>query len=198
MTDFTGSDTWHTTITGPSAAEDVTHLSVVDMGTLQADREIWLKNRLVGCTRRIEVARVSSGTSAEVMDLVTGLGPSITTFTDVPGVSITLANAVLTGDIIICEVSIVAGHQATDGALSTDRMELAITGSGTSGCVFVLSSVAGAWQTVQPRHMEIRGSDGSAPTIKLRARCATTENDIAMLWGPWDFTVLHLRPVAAP
>lgn len=195
-TDFTGSDTWHTTITGPSTSEYVTAASVIDPLTLQADREVWLFNRLLTCTQLVEVARASSGTSAEVMNLISMLGAGITTFTDVPGFEIALSNAVLTGDIILCEVSVVAGHEGT--TLSTDRLELAITGAGTSGAVHVLSSEVGAWQTMQPRHMEVRSSGGSAPTIKLRTRCASTGNATATLWGPWDFTVLHLRPVAAP
>lgn len=196
-TDFTGSDAWHTTISGPATAQAVTAPSVCDMGLLVADRTIWLKNRIIGNLKQIELSILRSSSYTEVLNLVTTLGPSITSFADVPGFEITLANAVLEDDIIVCEATLVAAHKGD--AISTDRLEMAITGAGTSGAVHVVSSDAGAWATTKVSHAEVRASGGAAPTIKLRTRCATSgTNDYAQLWGPWVFSVHHLRPIAAP
>jgi len=59
-TNFTGSDTWVATLTGPAANDDLTAASVTDMGTQGANRTMWLSERLENSYVRRHLQRIEN------------------------------------------------------------------------------------------------------------------------------------------
>lgn len=195
-TDFTGSDVWHDTITGPSNAEDVTAASVIDPMTLMADREIWLKSRLVGCGRILEHKQVtSSSLLGSLIDLKT-----TTAWTLIPGITLTLANAAEVGDIILASASAQVFYKGT--TVGTNYIKLALSTPASSslpnGSAQVVSKEDG---DVTPVHLSLNGKVAIAggTDCALYGACATSsDNDFATVFSPFSLRVVHLRPVAAP
>lgn len=207
MTDFTGSDTWRTTITGPSTAEAVTAASVCDMGVLQADREVWLYNRVVGRSTAVEIDASPEGTSeapADIFDL-----KAITSWTTVSTVTHTTTAAAQPGDIIrgtiVCHVRstrIRAGYVGLRPRVTVD-----VDGSPAIATAFrrrFLGAAGAHTIHTTPVSLEFLAlmpalTDGVV-TVDLQAICTTLPDvsDDIYIQSPWEVFVEILRPVAAP
>lgn len=191
-TDFTGDDTWHATISGPADLEPMTGLSASDMGLLLADRTVWLKNRLVSGLRLLEALRVSSTTVAMLRDL-----KASTSFLDITGVTKTLANDLEAGDVLLAWADVHA--LAECDVVPTNRVELAIAINGTAVNLRAVSTEAKTLTHVGLHTLYVAVTTVTTPTINVRGRCSTASAiPTAEAWGPYDLSILHLRPVAAP
>jgi hypothetical protein len=192
-TDFTGTATWRATISGPADGEPRTGDSVSDMGVLLADRTMWLKDALVGRLEVVEFARAASNVDALLLDLGTG-----TTFVDITGVTVTLASTLQVGDLVVVRAS---SHVFTDcTAARSNRVEMAIALEGVA-----LNRAYASTESPTFTHVDagitylVEAGSVVTPTFSLQGRCNTaTGLATAEVYGPYDLTVVHLRPCPEP
>lgn len=200
MTAITGSDTFTATCVGPDPGT-ATHTQVNDLGEHLANRTIWLKNRLVGCGDILEHGLIgSSSLLASLIDLKTQ-----TTYTTIPGMTYTLAEAADVGDIILVEASCQVLYQGD--TLGTDYLKIGIRapngGSSTlQGATVRVFSDESTTPHIAPctlaAALKVTGSDGGT-LVDIQGACATSGgNTFASVYGPWTLSVMHIRPVAAP
>lgn len=198
-TDFTGSDTWHAVISGPSTATPVTAASVCDMGVLEADRSMWLKNRLVGCGQILSAPFVGATTMlGSVIDLKT-----TTTYTTIPGMTLDLDDAVEVGDIVMVRAQMQVQYQGV--AVPTNGMKLmpcvpegGVGHANVTSAQLVISHTNDQIQPVSigvTYKVAVAGGTG----VSIKGACFTSsDNTTATVFSPWFLSAVHIRPVAAP
>ena len=198
MTAITGSDVFTATCVGPDPGT-ATHTQVNDLGTHLANRTIWLKNRLVGCGDILESTIIGTSTIlGSLIDLKV-----LTTYTLIPGMQVTLANAAKVGDIVLVEASCQVQYQGD--ALLTNHLKLALKApNGGSSTVQSATARLVSSETPSLTHVHlgqallVTGSDGGTE-VGVYGACATSSgNTTATVRTPWAMSVTHIRPVAAP
>ncbi len=191
MTAIVGSDTFTATCVGPDPGT-ATHTQVNDLGVGLANRTIWLKDRLVEATQLIEHARVNSSTLAPLTDL-----KASTTYLDIAPVTITLANSILAGDLVIVECMCHVNLECTTSP--TNRVDMALALETVPVAFAHLSSESASFLPCRIRLAYVAVGTTTTPTFQLQGKCSTAV-DLAQaeVYGPYDMTVTHLRPVAAP
>lgn len=192
MTAIVGADIFTATCVGPDPGT-ATHTSVNDLGEHLANRTIWLKNRAIGSLRHIETAKVVGSTLSLLRDLKTS-----TTYLDISGVALTLSNSILADDIVIVRASAHVKLECDVSPTNHVAMALALEGVEVGG--FTLCSSEGP--TFLRAHSDmtfVAVGTITTPTFQLRGKCSTAANiNQAEVYGPYDLTVMHLRPIAAP
>lgn len=189
-TDFTGDDTWHETITGPADLEAMTGDSVSDMGVLLADRTIWLKNRVAG--RYIVMAE--SQVTADVPGTTLLNAAALTTYTDVPTVTVNMSSCIDT-DILVARLVIAAATEM-ESVASALRVRLACSAGSQVSQGAIVSSEAAAYQTIHVAH---RFPIGLSATVTVKAQaCVLTAATTANVLNSFALQVTHLRLVPTP
>lgn len=189
---FAGSDAFTATITSPTTGDAANGDEIRDADLALANRTMWLKNRAVDSLRLIEHVRTNSASLALLRDLKTS-----TSYLDITGVTASLAASILADDVVIVEC--LSHVKLMCDVSPTDRVEMALALNGSEVAFQVLSTEGATFLPCRMRLAYQASGTVATPVWQLRGKCSTAAGlPQAEVYGPYDLTVTHLRPVAAP